>query len=260
MAAKEVKEEEEKSDQEIITAVYKVNLHCKQCAREIRQPLLRAQGVHKVDCDIESGKITVKGALDVVKMHKRIEKLSNKKVELLSPKPKIIQEVAVTEKKIVKETLKETVVRKTTVKVHMHCEKCEQDLKRMLLRHKGIYTVKTDFKAQTLTVEGSIESERLASYIRNKIHKHAEIVKPKEEKKVDQLKEEIKLEKAAAVVAEVVKTTTTKATSEKVQIVEFKEEKKVEVKDEKGNIPYFIHYVYAPQTFSDENPHACSIM
>lgn len=66
-------------------------------------------GVHKVDCDNEIGKITVKGVFDVVKMHKRIEKLSKKKVELVSPKPKIIQEVvaASSEKKVVKETLKE---------------------------------------------------------------------------------------------------------------------------------------------------------
>uniref|UniRef100_A0A7N0V5C5 HMA domain-containing protein n=1 Tax=Kalanchoe fedtschenkoi TaxID=63787 RepID=A0A7N0V5C5_KALFE len=235
MAAKDVKEE--KSEEEVITAVYKVNLHCKQCAREIRQPLLRAQGVHKVECDIESGKITIKGSIDAVKIHKRIEKLSKKKVELVSPKPKVTQEVATTTEKkiIVKETVKEMVVRKTTVKVHMHCEKCEQDIRRMLLKHKGIYTVKTDFKAQTLMVEGSIESDRLVSHIRNKIHKKAEIVKPKEEEKA----EEETQEKAKG---------------------EFKDQEKVGVKDEKGNIPYFVHYVYAPQTFSDENPHACSIM
>lgn len=43
MAAK-VDVKEVKIDQEITTAVYKVNLHCKECSREIRQPLLRAQG------------------------------------------------------------------------------------------------------------------------------------------------------------------------------------------------------------------------
>jgi hypothetical protein len=34
----------------------------------------------------------------------------------------------------------------------------------------------------------------------------------------------------------------------------------VEVKTKEGKDPYFIHYVYAPQLFSDENPNACSVM
>lgn len=126
-------------------------------------------------------------------------------------------------------------------------------------------------------VEGSIESDRLVSHIRNKINKHAEILKPKEEvKKVEMIVEEIKKpEKEKAVVADVVNKTTLTTSTETTAITssekavqvdhqeQFKEEKKlVEVikDDEKGNIPYFIHYVYAPQTFSDENPHACSIM
>lgn len=105
-------------------------------------------------------------------------------------------------------------------------------------------------KAQSLIVQGTIEDNKLLSYIRNRVNKRAQIIPPPKppEKKVvvaDQ-KEKVKVE---------TKTTTTTST----EIVEFKEEKKVEVKVKDGN-PYFIHYVYAPQLFSDENPHACSVM
>lgn len=83
--------------------------------------------------------------------------------------------------------------------------------------------------------------------MRKKVHKHAEIVLPKKDKKdeKDEKKEKVEVE---------VKTTEIK------KIVEFKEETKVEAKTKEGNVPYFVHYVYAPQLFSDENPNACSIM
>ena len=44
---KEDKAKDEKKAKEkdgVITAVYKVNLHCPQCAREIKKPLISIQG------------------------------------------------------------------------------------------------------------------------------------------------------------------------------------------------------------------------
>lgn len=52
---------------------------------------------------MEKGEIKVKGVFDPTKIQKRLEKLSKKKVELISPKPQI-KESTVTEKKVVKET------------------------------------------------------------------------------------------------------------------------------------------------------------
>lgn len=113
-----------------------------------------------------------------------------------------------------------------------------------MFKNAGIHTVKSDIKAQTLTVQGSIESDKLVSYLREKVHKYAEIIPPKPEKK-EEKKEKEKVE---------VKST------ESTKIVEFKQEEKVEVKSKESSAPYFIHHVYAPQLFSDENPNACSIM
>lgn len=54
MAAEDEKKEKEKEEKveeaAIITAVYKVNLHCEQCARDIKKPLLRTQGIPNDQC------------------------------------------------------------------------------------------------------------------------------------------------------------------------------------------------------------------
>lgn len=46
-------------------------------------------GVQSVDVDFEKSEIKVKGVIDVIKIHKLIENLSKKKVELISPQVKI---------------------------------------------------------------------------------------------------------------------------------------------------------------------------
>ncbi|KAH0980790.1 hypothetical protein GBA52_007967 [Prunus armeniaca] len=298
------KEKDEKKEKEkdggVINAVYKVNLHCRQCGREIKKPLMATQGVHNVEVDMEKGEIKAKGVFDPVQIQKRLEKLCKKKIELVSPKIPI-KETPVIDKKIVKEP-KEPISRTILVKVNMHCNKCEQDLKKKLIKRKGIHNVKTDMKAQTLTVEGTIEPEKLVSYLRKKVHKHAEIVPPKPEKKEEtkekeksaskpvEKKEETKeKEKDASKPAEKKEETKEKEkgaskpaekqeekkekekekekdsgekSSEPItRVVETKEDMQVvEVKPKESNAPYFIHYVYAPQTFSDENPNACYIM
>lgn len=57
-------------------------------------------GVHSVEADAEKSEIKVKGVIDVIKIHKLLEKLSKKKVELVSPLVKVTE--SVTEKKEVK--------------------------------------------------------------------------------------------------------------------------------------------------------------
>ncbi|XP_075111104.1 heavy metal-associated isoprenylated plant protein 4-like [Nicotiana tabacum] len=216
---------------EVITAVYKVRLHCPKCAHDIRKPLLRTQGVHTVGVKLEKDEVTVKGAIDAKKIHQRLEKWSKKKVEIVS-------QAKVKDVEKAKEVKKES-IKTTTLKVHMHCNKCELDLKKRLLKHKGIHNVKIDFKAQTITVETVLESEKVVTYVRKNFRKHVEIIKKKEEEKKEKVTVEVK-------------------TTEK--IVELNEVKKVEAKNKEGEVSYFVHYVYAPQWFSDENPNACSVM
>ncbi|KAK4268019.1 hypothetical protein QN277_024726 [Acacia crassicarpa] len=373
--------EEKKEGSEVINAIYKVNLHCQQCVRKIKKHLLVTQGVQNVETDMEKGEIKVKGKLDPLKILELIEKKSNKKVELISPKIKIEPP-----KEKPKEIKKEPIIRTITAKVHMHCDKCERDLKTKLIKHRGIFSVKTDQEAEIVIIEGSIEPERLLRFLKRKVHKNAEIISSKDEKKVEdkekgkavestkekgegkstgeskekekekkkggeQEKEEKREEKSVVVVStkekekekkkdgesekdekreeksvvvvstkekekkkdgeqekeekredkSVVVVSTEEKEKEKkkdgepekkqkgedksvvvvvstkekekenmkkkeisdgleetTQIIQIQEDTKVEIVA-KHNVPYIIHYVYAPQIFSDENPNACSI-
>ncbi|KAI3982573.1 hypothetical protein MKX01_031312 [Papaver californicum] len=212
----------------VVTVVYKVNLHCVQCAREIQKRLQRTQGVQIVDVNIESSEIKVKGRINPTLVHEEVIRISKKKVEMVVLQPKVGEmKVSTT----------------TTLKVHLHCSKCENDLKSRLLKLKDVYGVRSDLQAQTLTVEGTMESHKLVEYIQKKVHKHAEIVTLKvEEKKA----KEVKIIEAK-------------------MISEEAEAKKIEIKVNKEtastSVPYVVHYVnYAPQWFSDENPNACCVM
>ncbi|CAI9103368.1 OLC1v1001833C1 [Oldenlandia corymbosa var. corymbosa] len=200
-------------------------------------PIFRTlPGVHSVDVKFEKNEITVKGAIEAKKIHARLQKWSKKKVEIVS-------ETKVVEKKEEKKDAKKETIKTIQMKVYIHCAECDRNLKRRLLRHKGIHNVKTDIKAQTVTIEGVVEQEKIITYMRTRIRKFAEVIPPKEKKEE---KKEDKKEKVEVKVTE--------------KIVEFKEVEKVGVKNKDGDNLYFVHYVYAPQLFSDENPNACSIM
>lgn len=65
-------------------------------------------GVHTVEIDTEKSELKVKGAIDPVKIQKRIEKISKRKVELISPKIKAKESVTVEKK--VKETKEVSII------------------------------------------------------------------------------------------------------------------------------------------------------
>lgn len=110
-------------------------------------------------------------------------------------------------------------------------------------------------KAQNLTVEGTIEVEKLLSFLKKIMHKNAQVISIKEDKKEekkDKGKEEKKEEKKDR----------GKANGETSKVIEIhhhgntRDDTKI---NDNINVPYIIHYVYAPQLFSDENPNSCSI-
>ena len=130
--------------------------------------------------------------------------------------------------------------------------------------------MKTDIKAQTLTMEGSIEAEKFKSYLKNKLQKHVDItvdtkstdsskstaVASEKKKESNTDKKEKPKEKASS---ETTITTTDKKTIVVAEI-QSKENNSNDINNKNNNVPYFIHYVYAPQLFSDENPNACRVM
>jgi len=123
--------------------------------------------------------------------------------------------------------------------------------------YTGIFNVKTDKKAQNLIVEGTIEVEKLTSFLKKRVHKNAEVISIKEQKKEekkDKGKEEEKKEEKKDKGKEGKSSESTKV----IEIHHGDTRDEIKIKDN-NNVPYIIHYVYAPQLFSDENPNSCSI-
>ncbi|RCV35162.1 hypothetical protein SEVIR_7G229600v4 [Setaria viridis] len=210
------KKVEEKKKVEVKTAMYKVYVHCGQCARDIQTQFTEFQGVEEVKLDAKAGKVTVKGVgFDVEKLRKKVEKGCRKKVELIVPPKK--DDVVIEVKK------KEEELKIITVKVPLHCPDCAVRVKEILLEHKSIYAAKTDHTKNTCTVEGVIDEKKLVEYIYQRTRKGA--VVDKIEKKVIIKEEKVEVKK-------------------EVKKDEKKEEKK-EVKKEEKKVtevvaPYFI--------------------
>lgn len=96
------------------------------------------------------------------------------------------------------------------------------------------------------------------------MHKNAEVISIKEEKKEEKKekgKEEGKSSSSEATKDKSSGESTKKKDGEATKVIEihhdqYYTEDEIKIKD---NVPYIIHYVYAPQIFSDENPNSCSI-
>ncbi|KAG2381025.1 Heavy metal-associated isoprenylated plant protein [Vigna angularis] len=216
------KEEKKKEEVEEITAIYKVNLHCKECGNKIKKHLMITQGVQSVEIEIEKGEVRAKGKIEPLKILKLIEKKSKKKVELISPKVKP-KEITTMEKK-------------------------PKEIK------------------ENVTVEGIIEVEKLKSFLRKRVHKNVEIVSIKEVKKEEKKGKEKdhgeSTKKKDGEDNSIKKSgeSTKEKGGESTKIIETREGHPKEDVKVKDNVPYIIHYVYAPQLFSDENPNSCYIL
>ncbi|XP_071922304.1 uncharacterized protein [Coffea arabica] len=84
---------EEKKEEEVQEIVLKVDMHCEACARKVTRALKGFQGVESVTADCKGSKVVVKGkSADPVKVCERIHRKSGRKVELISPLPKPLEE------------------------------------------------------------------------------------------------------------------------------------------------------------------------
>ncbi|KAL8118495.1 hypothetical protein AgCh_016136 [Apium graveolens] len=266
----------------------RVFMHCEGCAKKVRACLKGFPGVEHVETDCKSHKVIVKGEkADPVKVVERVQRKSHRQVELLSPIPKPLDPVAEEETKVaeVKEVAKpeeekkeEPQVITVVLKVHMHCEACAQEIKKRILRMKGVETVEPDTKNSQVTVKGIFEPPKLVEYVYKRTGKHAVIVKQDPEKKdVEEKKDDKGGDKAAAGNGKEKKD----GGGEEAKAAAAAEAEDTQVLDMKKNEYYYYHpqnyqvyyptftaepsyashsYPPAPQMFSDENPNACSVM
>ncbi|XP_023738226.1 heavy metal-associated isoprenylated plant protein 7 [Lactuca sativa] len=247
---KEEKKKEEEVPQEV---VLRVDMHCGACARKVARSLKGFQGVEEVTTDCKASKVVVKGKeLDPIKVSERIQKKSGRKVEIISPLPKPPE--AEPEKKQEPEPPKDEKkdepppVITVVLKMSMHCDACAQGLQKRIRKIPGVESVKTELAKEQVVVTGVIEPEKFVNDVYKRTRKQASIVGKAEEKKEEEKKEEEKKEE------------------------EKKEEETEEVKNEEADTntetkrseywppKYYMEYSHAPQMFSDENPHACSVM
>ncbi|XP_058763994.1 heavy metal-associated isoprenylated plant protein 7-like isoform X2 [Vicia villosa] len=256
----EEKKEEEKKDEEQPPQeiVLKVDMHCEACARKVAKALKGFEGVEEVSADSKSSKVVVKGkAADPIKVLKRLQKKSGKKVELISPLPKPQEEKKEEE---IKEPPKPeekkdegpTVVT-IVLKIRMHCDACAQVIQKRIRKIKGVESVETDLGNDQAIVKGVIDPAKLVDEVYKRTKKQATIVKEEEEKKEEEKKEEEKKEEKK------------EGEEEKKESGEENKEDEDDNKTEIKRSEYwpskdYIDYAYAPEIFSDENPNACAVM
>lgn len=114
-------------------------------------------------------------------------------------------------------------------------------------RVSGVESATADLANDQVIVKGVIDPEKLVSEVHKRMKKQASIVKDEEKKEEDKKEGEDKKD------------------DEKKDGEEGKagdDDNKMDIKRSEYLAPkYYLEYSYAPdQIFSDENPHACSVM
>lgn len=285
----EEKKEEPKPPSPVVLYV---DLHCVGCAKKIERSLMRIRGVEAVAIDMAQNHITVKGVVDPQALCTKIQKKTNKRATILSPLPAAEGEPT---PQLVPSQVNGLIT--VELNVNMHCEACAQQLKRKILKMRGVQTAEADSYTSKVTVTGTMDAQRLVDYVYRRTKKQARIVpqpqpnpepkpepekgeekkeegekpaeeppKPEEnkeenaEKKVDKEPEEEKKNEESAESKE------GNAKEEKVE--ESKEEHKLDelnIEERNARMMYYYPPLYVierippPQIFSDENPNACCI-
>lgn len=288
----EEKKEEEKKEEEKkeepkppCPFVLFVDLHCVGCAKKIEKSIMRMKGVEGVVIDMGQNQVTIKGLVEPQAICTKIMKKTKRRAKVLSPLP-------AAEGEPLPEVVASQVSTETStveLNVNMHCEACALQLKKKILKMRGVRTVETELSSGKVTVTGTMDGEKLVDYVYRHTRKQAKIVpqpepekpaeepaKPEEEKPpaAEEKKEEgggeEKKEGEAADAAapppppDEEKKDGGDAAAKEEEIVMINT-----INDEQimQRMMYTSHYqpVYmieripAPQLFSDENPNACVI-
>ncbi|KAE8680409.1 IAA-amino acid hydrolase ILR1-like 5-like [Hibiscus syriacus] len=259
-----------------------VDLHCVGCAKKIEKSIMKIRGVEGVVMDMAQNQVTIKGIIEPLAVCAKIMKKTKRRAKVLSPLPAADGEpipVVVASQVSGLETVE--------LNVDMHCQACAEQLKRKILKMRGVQSAVTEHSTGKVTVTGTMDSDKLVDYVYRRTKKQARIVpqsepepqqepEKQEEKKDGEEKpmEEAKPEENA----EKKEENPPEETDKKEAGGENKEEEK---KEEEGNncsyniineeesmnrMIYYYQPLYviermppAPQLFSDENPNACCI-
>lgn len=289
VAGDEKKEEKSKDPppppppQEVVLRVF---MHCEGCARKVRRCLKGFEGVEDVLTDCKTHKVVVKGEkADPMKVLERVQKKNHRKVELLSPIPKPPAEEPKKpeqEEPPKPEEKKDEPAAVITVvlKVHMHCEGCAQEIRKRILKMKGVESAVPDLKSSQVAVKGTFPAAELVDYVHKRTGKQAVIVKQdpvpkKEEKKNDkdekkggdgggEKKEEKKPDEGGEKQEDAGKPEDAAAMAAVMEMRKneyyYYQPPNYQLYPSRYAAEAAYGYSPAPQMFSDENPNACSVM
>ncbi|KAG9455418.1 hypothetical protein H6P81_008322 [Aristolochia fimbriata] len=171
-----------------------VDMHCVGCAKRVERCLMKVRGVEEVKIDMSQNHITIKGIVDPQALCTRIHKKTNRRAKVVSPLPP--PEADPTQPQIV--TSQVSGVTTVVLHINMHCEACAEQLKRKILKMRGVQSAETELGSGKVTVTGTMDANRLVEYVYRRTRKLAQIVPqpqpqpPEEEKKEEPPKEEEK--------------------------------------------------------------------
>ncbi|CAA2999660.1 heavy metal-associated isoprenylated plant protein 9-like [Olea europaea var. sylvestris] len=267
---KEEKAEEKKEEPKPPSPfVLFVDLHCVGCAKKIERTLLRIRGVEGVAIDMAQNQVTIKGVVEPQAVCNRLIKKTKRTAKVLSPLPE-------TEGEPLPEVVASQVsgLASLELNVNMHCEACAEQLKKKILKMKGVRTVETELSSGKVIVTGTVDADKLVDYVYRCTRKQAKIVPQPEPEKpaAEESKPENKKEEKPAEEAKPEEKPPEEGTKEgkEEQGGENKEEAKKgeEIVSDEMSMQKMMHYyqplyyierIPPPQLFSDENPNACCI-
>ncbi|CAN8252196.1 unnamed protein product [Cochlearia groenlandica] len=256
-----------------------VDLHCVGCAKKIERSILKIRGVEEVVMDMNENQVTIKGVLDPQAVCNKIKKKTKRMAKVISPLP------AADGEPLPPIITSQVTGALTTVElnVNMHCQACADQLKKKILKMRGVQTTVTEHTTGKVIVTGTMDEEKLVDYVYRRTKKQARIVpqpepepenpKGEEEKKEesgeggdDKKPEEEKKE------GEQEKKGGEGDGEEEAAATEEEEERRdggeMTAAEEEGmkRMMYYYQPLYViervppPQLFSDENPNACCIV
>ncbi|KAG2701303.1 hypothetical protein I3760_06G038400 [Carya illinoinensis] len=259
-----------------------VDLHCVGCAKKVEKTIMGIRGVEGVEVDMVKNEVTIKGMVEPQAVCMKIMKKTKRRAKVLSPLP-------ASEGEPIPEVVASQVSGLITVEltVDMHCEACAEQLKRKILKMRGVQTAVTELSTGKVMVTGTMEAEKLVDYVYRRTKKQARIVpqpQPEPEPEPEKKDENKEAEKPAEEAKPEEKPPEDQE-AKKEDKVGGEESKELEAKKEGGGgeessnvdnavveheegmkrMMYYYEPMYVmerippPQLFSDENPNACCI-
>uniref|UniRef100_A0A0E0LJI4 HMA domain-containing protein n=1 Tax=Oryza punctata TaxID=4537 RepID=A0A0E0LJI4_ORYPU len=185
--------EDKKKSGAVAEAVISVPVHCDGCARKLRRSVQRLDGVEEVTVDCRTNTVVVRGpkaAEDPAGIVEVVDRRTGKKALLLSslppanPKPspspekkssETAKKYAAEQQDMGKEMAEEDMEMVVVMRIDLHCEACCEEIKRRILKIKGVEEVMPHMKSSQVMVRGKVEPATLVGLIHKWTGKRAAI-------------------------------------------------------------------------------------